>query len=144
MRRFFLALTVGAVMVVLPHAQSLESIVAIGDKFSCTMEDLSAMMPAIIEMLPDDADLPARFEKELGRYKSDQPLTKGRAAVVVAKALRIRSSLFFLLFPTMRYAFRAMVVDGVFGSTSSAGDVMSGVELLDFISVTIQKYVVMP
>jgi hypothetical protein len=36
------------------------------------------------------------------------------------------------------------VVDGVFSSTSSGGDVMSGVELLDFITMVSRKYVVKP
>jgi hypothetical protein len=128
----------------MPHAQSLEAIVAIGEKTACTMSDLSIMAPAITESAPDDLELASRLEKELAAFKPEMPLTKARASVVAAKSLKLRSSFFFKLFPIKRYSFRAMVVDGVFSPTSSGGDVMSGVELLDFITMVSRKYVVKP
>jgi len=85
-----------------------------------------------------------RLERELASYAPELPLTKARASLVAARSLRVRSSLLFLLFPTKRYSFRTMVVDGVFSSTSSGADVMNGVELLDFITTVSQKYVVKP
>ena len=128
----------------IPYAQSLEDIVAIGEKPACTMADLSIMAKAIVESAPDDAELASRLERELASYAPELPLTKARASLVAARSLRVRSSLLFLLFPTKRYSFRTMVVDGVFSSTSSGADVMNGVELLDFITTVSQKYVVKP
>lgn len=144
MRRLLLALFVSVMAGQLPQAQSLEDVVAIGDLWACTVADFATMAPALSEAVPDDADLAARLEKAISRYKPEQPLTKGKASLIAAKALKLRSSFFYLVLPVQRYAFRAMVVDGVFAGTSSEGDVMSGVELLDFITMITQNYAVAP
>jgi hypothetical protein len=145
MRRLLLALIIFLLAAgQLPFAQSLEDVVAIGDLWACTVADFATMAPALSAAAPDDVELPSRIEKALLRYKAEQPLTKGRASLIAAKALKLRSSFFYLLLPVQRYAFRAMVVDGVFAGTSSEGDVMSGVELLDFITMITLKYSVAP
>lgn len=144
MKRCILALALVLAAAQLPFAQSLEDIVAIGEKPSCTMADLTVMAAAFVEIAPGDAELASRLERELAVFAPESPLTKARASLVAARSLGLRSSFFFLLFPTKRYSFRAMVVDGVFSPTSSGGDVMNGVELLDFISIVSQKYVVTP
>jgi len=126
------------------HGQSLEEVVAIGDRSACTMADLAVMLPAISGAAPQDADLPAALERSLTRYDADQPLTKARAAWVVARGTKLHTSFFFLVLPVERYAFRAMVMDGIFGSTASAGDVMNGIDLLDFVSAASQEYVGQP
>jgi len=144
MRRLLLALIISLAAGQLPHAQSLQDVVAIGDLWACTVADFATMAPALTEAMPDDAELAVRLEKTLSRYKAGQPLTKGRASLIAARTLKLRSSFFYLVLPVQRYAFRAMVVDGVFAGTSSEGDVMSGVELLDFITMITLKYAVAP
>jgi hypothetical protein len=144
MKRGILAITLVLAAGQVQYAQSLEDIVAIGEKPACTMADLSIMAPALVESSPEDTELGSRLEQELASYAPDEPLTKASASLVAARSLKLRSSFFFMLFPTKRYSFRAMVVDGVFSSTSSGGDVMSGVELLDFITMVSRKYVVKP
>ncbi len=124
----------------LVSAQSLEAVVAIGDKAACTVADLKAMSQAFVDAFPEDLDLALRLEKALAKYKDAQKLTKAKAAFVAAKSLKVRSSLFFLLIPWERYAFRAFVVDGIFSSVSSGGDVMSGLDLMDFVSAVSMKY----
>jgi len=141
MRRYFLLPLVCIALVQFAPAQELETIVAIGEAWECTLADLAAMVPAIVSGADDDTGGEDRLAIELGRYDPGVKLTKAKAAIIVARSLKIKTSLLFLVLPIRRYAFRAMVVDGVFGSTSSGGDVMSGVELLDFVSITGQKYV---
>jgi hypothetical protein len=121
-------------------AQSLEDIVALGDKAACTVADLTLMVPALAEAFPENADLTARMEKVLARYKPTQSLTKARASLAAAKGLRLNTSFFYILLPIQRYAFRMLVSDGIFPSASSGGDVLSGVDLLDFISMLTQTY----
>ncbi|MFA6505783.1 MAG: hypothetical protein WCT14_06785 [Treponemataceae bacterium] len=139
-RRLIIAfIVIGALGSVL-DAQSLEDVIKIGNKSVCTIADLVAMAPAFSESFPDDPELGERLGLELSRFKPGNALTKARAALVAAKALRLRKSLFFLILPIQRYAFRTLVVDGVFSATSSGGEVMSGIELLDFVSIVCLKY----
>ncbi len=121
-------------------AQSLEDIVALGDKSACTVADLEIMVPALAEAFPDKKDLAERMVKVLARYKPTQSLTKARASLAAAKGLRLNTSLFYTLLPIQRYAFRMLVSDGVFASASSGGDVLSGVDLLDFVSMLSHIY----
>ncbi len=141
MKKIFLFLSVFVIALHPVVSQELETIVAIGDAWECTIADLAAMAPAIVAGTPDEAASAERLAKELGRYDPAEKLTKAKASIITGRSLRVRTSLLFILVPARRYAFRAMVVDGVFGSTSSGGDVMSGVELLDFVSIVGQKYV---
>lgn len=144
MRRLLLALIIFLTAGQLPYAQSLEDVVAIGDLWTCTVADFATMAPALSAAVPDDAELASRLEKVIARYRAEQPLTKGRASMIAAKTLKLRSSLFYIMLPVQRYAFRVMVVDSVFAGTSSEGDVMSGVELLDFITMITLKYTATP
>lgn len=137
---FCLWLTLGGVAA----AQDLESIVAIGAKSSSTMEDLAVMLPALAESAPEDEELATRLRQALERFPEDRPLTKARASLVLARGFRIKSSLMFILIPTGRNAYRALVMDGIFDASGSGGAVMSGVELLDFIAVAGQKYGAVP
>jgi hypothetical protein len=122
------------------RAQSLEDVVLLGDRPACAMADLALMAPGLAESFPSNAELPARLAEALARYSLEKPLTKGRASLVVARSLKLRGSLMFLALPIERYAFRALLLDGVWSSTSSAADVMSGLDLLDFVALIGRKY----
>jgi len=122
------------------RAQELEYLVALGDQPACTLGDLAALAPTLAAAFPEDEGLTDRLLAALIDYKPDQALTKRRAGYVAARALRVRSSLMFALIPIERYAFRALVLDGVFGPASSGGDVMSGVELLGFLARLAEVY----
>lgn len=121
-------------------AQDLERIVALGDRPACAVSDLVSMAPALAAAFPEDEGLPERLAEALAGYEPGLPLTKRRAGYVAARALRVRSSIVFAVLPIERYAFRALVLDGVFGPASSGGDVMSGVELLGFLSRLAEVY----
>ncbi|MBN2874620.1 MAG: hypothetical protein JXM71_05955 [Spirochaetales bacterium] len=144
MRRLLILLIACSSLAAALPAQSLEYIVSIADAPSCTMADLGEMLPALVPVDGADPDAAARLEEAIAAFDPELPLTKGRASLVVARGFRVRSSLMFLLVPTARYAFRAMVVAGVFSSESSGGDVLSGVELVDFVTVAGRTYSVAP
>lgn len=121
-------------------AQDLDTLIAVGEKSSCTIEDLAAMVPALAESAMEDGEPATRLQQALERIPAGRPLTKNRAALVVARAFRVKSSLMYILIPTGRNAYRALVMDGVFDPSGSGAEVLSGVELLDFIAVAGQKY----
>jgi len=120
--------------------QSIEAVFAIGEKSECTVADFSEMIPAFGEGFSGDVELPDRLASAAGRYAPERRLTKGRASLMAARALRLKSSLMFILLPLERYAFQTLAVDGVFSASSSSGDPMSGVDLLDFVSALGRTY----
>lgn len=124
----------------LAGAQDIGTLAALGEKGACSVSDLASMAPAIAAVFPTDTGLPARLEAELARLDAGAPLTTARAAAVAARSLRVRTSMFFALIPIRRYAFRAMVADGVFAPGSSGGDAMNGIELMEFVSSLERAY----
>ncbi len=144
MRKTTLSLVLAMTCLAGSAAQSLETIVALEAKAACTMADLSSMSQAIVDAVPGNSGLASRLKLGLAAFKPGRPLTKERASLVVARSLGIRSSFFFLLIPVERYAFRAFVVEGIFGAASSGGEVMSGTDLMGFVSDVCRKYGVAP
>lgn len=126
------------------YAQDLEAIVAITDKEACTIGDLAVMAPAIVGAFPLDVGLSERLERSLSAADATSSLTKAKASLIVGSSLHLRSSLLFSLIPSRRYAFRALVMDGVFSPASSGAEVMSGLDLLNFISTIERTYAVVP
>lgn len=118
----------------LSHGQDLSQIASIAAKSSVVMEDLGALLPSLSLSAPDADAYLFRLSQALSTYDPATPLTKGKASRVACAALGLRSSALYLIFPTERYAFRALVMEGVFKSASSPGEAMGGMELLDFIN----------
>ncbi|HAW86516.1 MAG: hypothetical protein A2087_07160 [Spirochaetes bacterium GWD1_61_31] len=139
MRKIVLLVLFSCLLALL-HAQSLEELIAVNVKPVCTMTDFSIMLPAFLESLGGDDALRARLAALVERYSGDDLLTKGRLSLLAARAVRLQSSFFFLILPIERYAFRLLVAETVFSNTSSAGDIVSGLELIDFIARFGQLY----
>lgn len=121
-------------------AQSIDELLAIGDKARCSVDDLALMLPSVGEVLPPGSGFEERLENALERYDARDELTKGKAAYVAAKSLRLRSSLLYLIFPTERYALRAFMGEGIFTGSASGVDVMTGTELFEFIATLARRY----
>ncbi|MBU0935447.1 MAG: hypothetical protein KKI09_04305 [Spirochaetes bacterium] len=134
-----LVLVVCSLLAILP-AQSIEDLFAVSEKIVCTVGDFKMLTPAFLEYFPDNADLPLRMQRQFERYDDDAILTKGRAARIIASTVQLKSSLFFILLPFERNAFRALLGDGLFFASSSSGDKISGVNLLDLIEAAGRKY----
>lgn len=129
-----------AVSGALAGAQSLDELLIIGNKARCSVDDLALMLPSVGQVLPESSGFDERVHKALERYQGDDVLTKGRAAYVAARALRLRGSLMYFILPTERYALRAFMGEGIFTGTASGADVMTGTELLEFIASLATKY----
>jgi len=121
-------------------AQSIETLFELSAKSATTVADFASMSPALVEIFPERDDVSLLLEKQLKRYDPAVTLTKGRASLLLARAIGLKSSLFFILMPSERSAFRAFVADGLFSNTSSTGDGMTGVEIMDLISRVAQLY----
>lgn len=114
--------------------QDLERLSALILNPSATVGDLGSLLRPLSESSPDPHGYRTRLEAALSRYDPDQALTKGKASLVAYRALGLRSSFAFLLFPTERNAFRAFIMEGAFGASGSPGEVLGGLELFDFVN----------
>jgi hypothetical protein len=116
------------------YGQDLDQLSALSAKRSASMEDLAPLLASLSQSVADEDSYLSRLGEALAAYEPDTALTKGRASRVACAALNLRSSALYLLFPGERYAFRALVMEGVFKSGSSPGEAMGGMALLDFIN----------
>jgi len=130
--------------VALAGAQSIDELIQIGDKARCSIDDLALMLPSVGQVLPPGSGFELRLQEALERYDGGAVLTKGRAAYVAARALRLRGSLMYSILPSERYALRAFMGAGVFTGTSSGADTMTGTELLEFTATLARMYGVAP
>jgi hypothetical protein len=67
-------------------------------------------------------------------YKADTPLRRGMIANMVARHLKLGDSLFYNIFGTERYAFRACIAARLMEAEGSEWDDISGEELLEIMS----------
>jgi len=139
-RTTMMATLILAVSVTLAGAQGLDELIAIGNKASCSIDDLALMLPSVGQVLPDDSGFDERLRQALERYDGSAVLTKGAAAVVAARALNLRGSLMYVILPVERYALRAFMGEGIFAGSASSPDVMTGTELFEFIAALATKY----
>jgi hypothetical protein len=116
------------------YGQDLDQLASLSAKPSVSIEDLAPLLASLSQSVVDEDGYLSRLELALAAFEPETALTKGRASRVACAALNLRSSALYLLFPGERYAFRALVMEGVFKSGSSPGEAMGGMELLDFIN----------
>jgi hypothetical protein len=72
-------------------------------------------------------------------YVSEKPLRRGMLALMVARHLKLKNSLFFLIFDTERYAHRACVAEDIMASTSSEFDTLTGDELMEVMKIVAER-----
>lgn len=125
-----------ALVAVLPAAygQDLEGLSALILNRSATVGDLGSLLLPLYGSVPDPDAYRARLELALSSYEPDVALTKGKASLVAYRAVGLRSSFLFLLFPTERNAFRGFVMEGAFAASGSPGEALGGLELFDFVN----------
>ncbi len=63
-------------------------------------------------------------------------LRKGAAALMVARYLKLSDSLWYSIFGTQRYAFRACASAGIMPANGSERDIISGPELIEIMRIT--------
>jgi hypothetical protein len=69
------------------------------------------------------------------QYDRDKPLRRGMLALMIARHLKLKGSLLYLMFDTRRYAHRACVAEKIMDVSTSEFDKMSGDELLEVMAI---------
>ena len=72
-------------------------------------------------------------------YDKDEPLRRGMLALMVARHLKLKGSLLYLMFDTQRYAHRACVADKIMDVNTSEWDTLTGDELIDVMAVVSER-----
>ncbi|MBN2080340.1 MAG: hypothetical protein JW838_15320 [Spirochaetes bacterium] len=90
--------------------------------------------------VPRGFDADVRTLKDTGllkkdRYDADRPLRRGMLALMVARHLKLKGSLFYMMFDTRRYAHRACVGEKIMAVNTSEFDKLTGDELIEVISI---------
>ncbi|HOT45918.1 MAG TPA: hypothetical protein PLM53_15330 [Spirochaetota bacterium] len=121
------------------NAQEINFINALAEKKTVSFEDGVKIYMYTLGKFPAGFDADVAYLKSIkllkaSRYDKDKPLRRGMLALMVARHLKLKSSLFFLIFDTERYAHRACVGEKIMAANTSELDTMSGDELLEVIA----------
>lgn len=73
------------------------------------------------------------------KYDKNRPLRRGMLALMIARHLKIKNSLFFLMFDTRRYAHRACVGAKIMDVDTSEFDLMTGDELIETMAAVSER-----
>ena len=89
-------------------------------------------------------DASVRTLREMGLLKKDsyeagKTLRRGMLALMVARHLKLKSSLMYLMFDTRRYAHRACVGARIMAADSSEFDKLTGDELIEVIAIVTER-----
>lgn len=76
---------------------------------------------------------------KLDKYDRNAPLRRGMIALMAARQLRLKGSLFYLMFDTQRYAHRACVAEEIMDASTSELDTLTGDELLEVIAAVSER-----
>lgn len=118
---------------------NIEFINNLGEKGAATFGD------AVTFFLLIENKKPGGFEANLAELNKqritvgieeaeDTPLTQGMLAVMIARGLKLKDSLFYLMTGSRRYAFRACVAANIMDIDSSEWDNMSGEQLIEIMA----------
>lgn len=120
------------------YSQGINFINTLGEKKVATYDD--ALQIFMMEMGKPSGGFTAnkRYLDRYGitikmDYKKDHPLRRGILCKMIARYLDIKDSLFYLIFKTERYAFRACASRGLMDANNSEWDKLSGEELLEIM-----------
>jgi len=121
-------------------AQEINFINELAAKKAVTFGDTVRMYMYTLGRAPAGFDADVKTLKGMkllkaDRYDRDKPLRRGMLALMVARHLKLKGSLFYLMFDTRRYAHRACVAEKIMDVNSSEFDKMSGDELLEVMAI---------
>ncbi len=121
-------------------SQEINFINELSGKKVVTFGDGVRMYMYAMGKAPGGFDANVRALKQAGllkkdSYDADKPLRRGMLALMVARHLKLKSSLFYLMFDTRRYAHRACVGDKIMAVNTSEFDKLTGDELIEVISI---------
>jgi hypothetical protein len=125
-------------------AQEINFVNALAEKKVVTFDDGIKIYMYTLGKVPAgfDADVKTLKDMKLLKAKSydkNKPFRRGMLALMIARHLKLKGSLFFLVFDTQRYAHRACVAEKIMDVNTSELDLMSGDELLEVIAVVSER-----
>ncbi len=119
---------------------SLDFINELSGKKTATIDDAFRLFLLTIEKDPGSFTGNMRLLKKMNLikrsdYKGNAPAKRGLVAYMVAKQLKLRDSLLFLIFRTERYAHRVCAAEDIMSFDQSPGDLLSGDELIEIMGI---------
>jgi hypothetical protein len=126
------------------NAQEINFINSLAEKKVVTFEDGVKMYMYTLGKAPAgfDADVAVLKGMKLlkaSKYDRNKPLHRGMLALMVSRHLKLKGSLFFLIFDTERYAHRACVAENIMSASTSELDRMTGDELLEVMGIVAER-----
>ncbi|MCP4134773.1 MAG: hypothetical protein GY754_27610 [bacterium] len=118
---------------------SLSFIHQLGDKEKASLEDGVTFFVLTMGQTSSsfDANVAALKAKTLlndSKYDKNAPLRRGLLAGMICRYLKLGDSLFYKIFGTDRYAFRACIAAGLMDVDGSEWDILSGEELIEIMA----------
>lgn len=121
------------------QAQQIQFINDLAAKKTVTLGDAVTMYMYTLGRAPAGFDADVAVLKgmkllKLKTYDREKPLRRGMIALIAARHLKLKGSLFFLMFDTQRYAHRACIAEEIMDANTSELDTLTGDELLEVIA----------
>jgi hypothetical protein len=121
-------------------SQEMNFINNLAEKKSVTFGDAVTMYIYTLGKAPagfnaDVATLKGMNLLKAKQYEKEKPLRRGMLALMVARHLKLKGSLLYLMFDTRRYAHRACVAEKIMDVNTSEFDKISGDELLEVMAI---------
>jgi len=134
---FLLTISIG-------NAQEINFINALAEKKKVTFDDGVKIYMYTLGRVPAGFEADVKTLKGLkllkaNKYDKDKTLRRGMLALMVARHLKLKGSLLYLMFDTERYAHRACVAEKLMDPNTSELDTMSGDELLEVIALVSER-----
>lgn len=126
------------------NAQEINFINALAEKKIVTFEDGVKIYMYTLGRVPGGFVYDVNTLKGLKllkakKYNKDKALRRGMLALMVARHLKLKGSLLYLMFDTERYAHRACIAEKLMDAGTSELDTMSGDELLEVIALVSER-----
>ncbi len=123
---------------------SLDYIHELGEKKTATIDDAFRIFLLTIEKDPGTFknNMTTLSKMNLIKrtdYTKNAPVRRGLVAYMIAKHLKLKDSLMFLVFRSERYAHRACAAEDIMTFNQSARDFLSGDELIEIMGLVGRK-----
>lgn len=141
---FIIAILLCTVPVFAQEYGGLNFINQLGEKKTATWGDATALYVITLGKAPAGFDANVQTLQSMGiiktnKYGKDKPLRKGMLAKMIARHLKLKNTLLYLIFGTERYAHRSCVAERIYPADSSEWDAMRGDELIEIMTMVSEK-----
>jgi hypothetical protein len=125
-------------------AQEINFVNELAAKKVVTFEDGVKMFIYTLGKVPAGFENDVRVLRDMKllkfkKYDKNKPLRRGMLALMVARQLKLKGSLFYLMFDTERYAHRACMAEDIMDPNSSELDKLTGDELLEVMALVSER-----